>query len=116
MLERNRYLRVLLEGELIFTLVPIVILYIGFTMLFWLVPSAQVRLTSAMIGAFVTTLLFSLVRWGFSIYAAHLMSGQLNLIYGTVGLAWANAEPRYLLAGLVATTILVLVDGIHAHN
>jgi membrane protein len=87
MLERNRYLRVLLEGELIFTIVPIVVLYIGFTMLFWLVPSAQVRLTSAMIGAFVTTLLFSLVRWAFGIYAAHLMSGQLNLIYGTVGLA-----------------------------
>ena len=87
MLERNRYLRVLLEGELIFTIVPIVILFIGFTMLFWLVPSAQVRLTSAMIGAFVTTILFSLVRWGFGVYAAHLMSGQLNLIYGTVGLA-----------------------------
>jgi membrane protein len=87
MLERNRYLRILLEGELIFTIVPIVILYIGFTMLFWLVPSAKVRLTSAMIGAFVTTLLFALVRWGFSIYAAYLMSGQLNLIYGTVGLA-----------------------------
>jgi membrane protein len=87
MLQRNRYLRVLLEGELIFTLVPIVVLYIGFTMLFWLVPSAQVRLTSAMIGAFVTTILFSLVRWGFGIYAAHLMNGSLNLIYGTVGLA-----------------------------
>jgi membrane protein len=87
MLERNRYLRVLLEGELIFRIVPIVVLYIGFTMLFWLVPSARVKLTSAMIGAFVTTLLFSGVRWGFSIYAAHLMSGQLNLIYGAVGLA-----------------------------
>jgi membrane protein len=87
MLERNRYLRILLEGELIFTIVPVIVLYIGFTMLFWLVPSARVRLTSAMIGAFVTTVLFSLVRWGFSIYAAHLMSGQLNLIYGTVGLA-----------------------------
>jgi membrane protein len=87
MLERNRYLRILLEGELIFTIVPIVILYIGFTMLFWLVPSAQVRLTSAMIGAFVTTLLFSLVRWGFGIYAAFLVSGQMNLIYGAVGLA-----------------------------
>ena len=87
MLERNRYLRVLLEGELIFKIVPVVVLYIGFTMLFWLVPSTRVKLTSAMIGAFVTTLLFSLVRWGFGIYAAYLVSGQLNLIYGTVGLA-----------------------------
>lgn len=87
MLERNRYLRVLLEGDLIFTVVPIVVLFIGFTMLFWLVPSTRVRLTSAMIGALMTTVLFSLVRWGFGIYAAHLMSGQMNMIYGTVGLA-----------------------------
>ncbi|MFL6244562.1 MAG: YhjD/YihY/BrkB family envelope integrity protein [Thermoanaerobaculia bacterium] len=87
MLERNRYLRVLLQGDLIFTIVPIVVLYIGFTMLFWLVPSTRVKLTSAMIGALVTTLLFSLVRWGFGIYAGHLMRGQMNLIYGTVGLA-----------------------------
>ncbi len=87
MLERNRYLRILLEGDLIFTVVPIAVLYIGFTMLFWLVPSTRVKLTSAMIGALVTTLLFSLVRWGFSIYAAFLISGQMNVIYGTVGLA-----------------------------
>jgi membrane protein len=87
MLERNRYLRILLEGDLIFTVVPIVVLYLGFTMLFWLVPSARVRLTSAMIGATVTAILFSLVRWGFGIYAAFLMSGQMNVIYGAVGLA-----------------------------
>jgi membrane protein len=86
-LERNRYLRILFEGELIFIVVPIIVLFIGFTMLFWLVPSARVRLTSAMIGAVVTTLLFTLVRWGFSVYAAYLMSGQMNIIYGTVGLA-----------------------------
>ena len=87
MLERNRYLRVIFQGDLIFAIVPIVVLYIGFTMLFWLVPSTRVKLTSAMIGALVTTLLFSLLRWGFSIYAGILMSGQMNVIYGTVGLA-----------------------------
>jgi membrane protein len=87
MLERNRYLRVLLEGDLIFTIFPIIVLFVGFTMLFWLVPSAHVRLPAAMIGALITTALFTLVRWGFGIYAAHLMSGRLNLIYGTVGLA-----------------------------
>ena len=55
MLERNRYLRVLFEGDLIFMIVPIVVLFIGFTMLFWLVPSTRVRLPAAMIGALVTT-------------------------------------------------------------
>ncbi len=87
MLERNRYLRVLLEGDLIFVIVPVIMLYVGFTMLFWLVPSSRVRLPAAMVGALVTTLLFTLVRWGFGIYAAHLMSGKFNFIYGAVGLA-----------------------------
>jgi membrane protein len=87
MLERNRYLRILLQGDLIFTVVPIVVLFIGFTMLFWLVPSAQVRLPAAMVGALVTTGLFSFVRYLFGIYAGHLVSGRFNFIYGAVGLA-----------------------------
>jgi len=87
MLERNRYLRVIFQGELIFTIVPIFVLFIGFTMLFWLVPSSRVRLPAAMAGAVVTTVLFTLVRWGFGVYADWLMSGRLNLIYGAVGLA-----------------------------
>jgi membrane protein len=86
MLEKNRYLRVIFQGELIFSIFPVFVLFLGFTMLFWLVPSAKVRLSSAMIGALITTSLFTLVRWGFGIYAAHLMSGRLNIIYGTVGL------------------------------
>lgn len=87
MLERNRYLRVLFQSDLIFLAVPVFVLFIGFTMLFWLVPSAHVRVTSAMIGAVVTTALFTLVRWGFGLYANYLVSGRLNIIYGTVGLA-----------------------------
>ncbi|MFZ2493680.1 MAG: YhjD/YihY/BrkB family envelope integrity protein [Thermoanaerobaculia bacterium] len=86
-LQGNRYLRVIFEGELIFKLVPIFVLFLGFTMLFWLVPSTRVRFASAAIGAAVTTTLFTLVRYGFGVYAAYLMSGRLNLIYGTVGLA-----------------------------
>jgi membrane protein len=87
MLERNRYLRVLFQGDVIFLITPVVILFIGFTMVFWLVPSARVRLSAAAVGAVVTTLLFTLVRWGFGVYAAHLFKGNFNLIYGTVGLA-----------------------------
>jgi membrane protein len=87
MLERNRYLRVVFEGDLIFMVVPVVVLFIGFTMLFWLVPSSRVKLSAAAIGAVVTTILFSVVRWGFGIYAGYLMSGRFNFIYGAVGLA-----------------------------
>jgi len=87
MLERNRYLRVLFKHDFIFYIAPIVLLFIAFTMLFWLVPSAKVALRSAAIGALVTTSLFTLVRWGFGVYSDHLFKGRFNLIYGAVGLA-----------------------------
>jgi membrane protein len=87
MLERNRYLRVLLKDDFIFLVAPVVILFIAFTMLFWLVPSAKVNLQSASMGALVTTSLFTLVRWGFGVYSDHLFKGRFNLIYGAVGLA-----------------------------
>jgi membrane protein len=86
-LERNKYLRVLFKSDIIFTIVPILVLFIAFTMLFWLVPSTRVRFKAAAIGALVTTLLFTLVRFGFGIYADRLFHGRFNVIYGAVGLA-----------------------------
>jgi membrane protein len=56
-------------------------------MLFWLVPSARVRFSSAAVGAIATTALFTLVRYAFGIYADFLFHGKFNLIYGSVGLA-----------------------------
>jgi membrane protein len=63
------------------------VLFIAFTMLFWLVPSTRVRFSAAAMGALVTTALFSLVRFAFGIYAYRLFHGRFNLIYGTLGLA-----------------------------
>ena len=87
MLERNRFLRILFKQDIIFIVAPIFVLFLAFTMLFWLVPSTRVRFPAAAVGALVTTSLFSLVRFGFGIYADWLSKGQINLIYGTVGLA-----------------------------
>jgi membrane protein len=86
MLERNRFLKVVFQSDLIFRLAPIVVLFIAFTMLFWLVPSTRVRLSSAVAGAVVTTSLFSLVRFGFGVYANYLFHGRFNVIYGALGL------------------------------
>ena len=85
-LEKSRYLRVIFRGDLIFQIIPVVLLFVAFTMLFWLVPSTRVRLSSAAVGGLVTTLLFSLVRFGFGLYADALLRGSFNAIYGTVGL------------------------------
>jgi membrane protein len=103
MLANNRYLRVLVQGDFIFLIVPIIVLFIGFTMLFWLVPSTRVRLPAAMIGALVTTTLFTLVRYLFGIYANYLMTGRLNIIYGTVGLAII-----FLIAIQIMWTVILL--------
>ncbi|MEA2162423.1 MAG: rane protein [Thermoanaerobaculia bacterium] len=86
-LENNRFLRVLFKQDIIFHIFPIVVLFIAFTMLFWLVPSGRVRFASAAVGAIVTTALFSLVRFGFGIYADYLFHGRFNVIYGALGLA-----------------------------
>jgi membrane protein len=86
-LEKNRYLRVLFQRDIIFTIAPVLVIFIAFTMLFWLVPATRVRFSSAAVGAIVTTALFTLVRFGFSIYADHLFHGRFNLIYGALGLA-----------------------------
>ena len=87
MLERNRYLRVFFKHDFVFSIAPVFVLFIAFAMLFWLVPSTRVRFGAACVGALVTTLLFSLVRFGFGIYADYLSHGRMNLIYGAVGLA-----------------------------
>lgn len=87
MLERNRLLRFLFQSGWIFYVAPIVVLFIAFTMLFWLVPSARVQFRAAAFGAVITTALFSAVRFLFGLYANLLVHGRFNLIYGTIGLA-----------------------------
>jgi membrane protein len=87
MLERNPLLHVLFQSDLIFRIAPVVVLFIAFTMLFWLVPSTRVRFSAAAAGAIVTAALFSLVRFGFGLYANYLFHGRFNVIYGTLGLA-----------------------------
>ena len=87
MLERNRLLRFFFQHDITFRIVPIIVLFIAFTMLFWLVPSARVRFSAAAVGGLFTAMLFSLVRFLFGFYAERLVHGRFNLIYGTLGLA-----------------------------
>src|SRR5258708_3274299 len=87
MLERNRFLHVFFQSDLIFRIAPVVVLFIAFTMLFWLVPSTRVKFSAAAAGAVVTAALFSMVRFGFGLYANYLFHGRFNLIYGTLELA-----------------------------
>jgi membrane protein len=87
MLERNPYFGSIVGNRLTGTIVAVSVLFVAFTMLFWLVPSTRVNIRSAAAGAFVTALLFEGVRFGFGIYANYLFEGRLNVIYGAIGLA-----------------------------
>ena len=83
-LERN--LGTFIFDEVLRSVLVFVFLFVAFTMLFWLVPSTRVNIRAAAIGGAVTAVLFEAVRFGFGIYAKSLVDGNLNVIYGTVGL------------------------------
>jgi len=86
-LQKNEYLNILFRQEIFFDwLIPLAVLFIAFTMLFWLVPATRVHFRSAAIGALVTSVLFQLVRIGFGAYTKYLFEGRVNVIYGTLTL------------------------------
>jgi membrane protein len=85
-LQRNPWFGQFLQHPMVGATAVLVLLFIGFTMLFWLVPSTRVHISSAALGAAVTSVLFQFVRSGFSAYARNLFEGNLNVIYGAFGL------------------------------
>jgi len=102
-LQRNPYLHTIFKHDITFVIAPIIVLFIAFTMLFWLVPATRVEFSAALVGALATTATFSLVRFGFGLYADHLFHGRFNLIYGTVGLA------LIFLIAIEITWVLILL-------
>lgn len=85
-LQKNFYLAKIINNDWIASLVELIVLFIAFTMLFWLVPSTRVKIQSAAVGGLITAIAFETVRWAFGLYAEYLFSGNLNVVYGTAGL------------------------------
>lgn len=85
-IERNPLFGQVIHSPIVVRLVPLLVLFLAFTMLFWLVPATRVRFTSALLAGGITAILFDLVRFGFGLYADYLSTGRLNVIYGTLGL------------------------------
>jgi membrane protein len=72
-----------LAGALEF-LVPKVLTFLAFTMLFKTVPAVHVRLLPAALGGLVTMVLLTLVKYGFVAYMAVIQ--QANVVSGSLGL------------------------------
>ncbi|HVR41842.1 MAG TPA: YhjD/YihY/BrkB family envelope integrity protein [Thermoanaerobaculia bacterium] len=85
-IDDSSYIGGIIYSRMLANIFPVLVLFVGFTMLFWLVPATRVRFKSAAIGAVASAILFELVRFGFTYYATALFGGRLNVIYGTLGL------------------------------
>ena len=65
-----------------FTVLPLVIAWVLFLLIYRYVPDARVRWRDAFPAATIATTLFEGIKWGFSFYLANLSS--LDLVYGSV--------------------------------
>lgn len=63
-------------------LLPFLIDFGAFLLLYFLVPRAPVRFRSALLGAFIAALLFDIAKWGFALYIERFSA--YDKIYGTV--------------------------------
>jgi len=63
-------------------IVPILITWIGLSLLFYKLPAAKVTLAESALGAFVSAILFELIKRGFAYYVG--VSSSYSTIYGVV--------------------------------
>jgi len=111
-MQRSPQLRLLLDRTAVPAIVPAIILFAAFAMLFWLIPATKVQFRSAMLGAAVTTIFFELIRFGFGAYAGSLFAGRLNLIYGALGLVILF----FVVVELLWIVILIGAEVSHVHQ
>ena len=67
--------------SLLLGLLPVVVTFLGLTMLFWLVPSRQIALRHAAIGSAVSTIGLELLKGGFGLYVEHFAAAT-RVVYG----------------------------------
>ncbi|MDR0965877.1 MAG: YihY family inner membrane protein [Myxococcales bacterium] len=76
--------------RVLFTLVPLGVTILVFSLLYIVVPNARVRTFPALIAAFITGVAWEIAKYGYALYA--LRSISYNAIYGSLG-----AIPLFLL-------------------
>ena len=83
-------------------LVPLILSFAAFALLYWLVPAAKIRPRDVWPGALVAAVLFEIAKIAFSIYLEHFAS--YDLVYGSLGavasfLVWIYLGANILLFG-----------------
>jgi membrane protein len=95
------------------SLVPISLTLISFTLVYLIIPNAQVRFTHALIGGIMATLLFEAAKEGFAYYISH--NTTYTNLYGTLAalpifLIWLYISWLVTLWGAVTTRCMDLFD------
>ena len=99
-LEQQPALRALADS-LTVRLLPSLVTVLGLTLLYWMVPSTDVRFRSAFLGGLVAALLLEGLRRGFALYIESFQ--QISIIYGSFGLA------LFFMISIHVTWLIVLL-------
>jgi membrane protein len=92
--------------------IPAVLSFIAFIVAYTLVPSRNRNLGNALPGALMATLLFELVKFGFSYYVTNFRN--FDLVFGSLGavatfMFWVYINGQILLLGAEVATVYPLV-------
>lgn len=86
--------------EIMGFIIPFALSWLGYLLLFTLVPNTTVKFRDAAVGAAVSSLLFEITKWLFSIYVTKFSSD--TIIYGVMA-----ALPGFLLWLYLSWTIII---------
>ncbi|NQT34489.1 YihY family inner membrane protein [bacterium] len=95
--------RVGFAENLINRMLPVMMVIVGFFLLYRFLPSARVRTSAAIIGAVVAGLIYECVKIGFIFYTGKLV--QYNILYGSLAIIpllmiWVNLSWIVVLFGV----------------
>lgn len=84
---------------ILYVIIPPAISFVAFSLIYWLVPHAELRFKDVWLGALVAAILFEIVQLGFAYYVADF--GHYNKTYGALGGVIAFLFFVYLSACIV---------------
>jgi len=93
--------------------VPLVLAWIGYTVVYFLVPYTRVRLRDAAVGGLVAAVLFEILKNGFGLYVSYVPTYQT--IYGALAaipilLIWLHAAWTTLIIGAELAATLGMLN------
>lgn len=103
----SRELGILSDGQsflwlLLFSLLPPLVTMVVFVLLYRYIPNADIRVGDVWPGALLATVLFEVLKNGFTVYVTHF--NNYNVVYGSLGavmifLMWTYLASSFMLLG-----------------